>query len=201
MPDLFSLVDLRLYMHRELAQWDDQVGVRARSRATNYLRVELGVEFDELARTLTERIPATTTYLRLPGPLVSVQAVSVGDTPLTDYSVTKRGVQRARGFGSGAAGDWCTVQVDYTAGFAVIPSDLADWGMHLGSLAYGRGSQGGAIQTSVSADGVSETVQYEAAAEDGDTDPVLLPERVLRGLRHRYGSGRPRTGTKTLRAS
>lgn len=200
MPDLFSLYDLASYLQSDL---DTATAERARRRATNYFRTELGVEFDDpIARTLATRVAASRTYVQLLGPLVSVQSVTVDGTVLTvdvDYEVTKRGIACPNGFGQRAATDWVDLAVAYTAGFAVVPAELADWGMHLAGIAYQRGAQAGAEATAVAADGVSESIKYPGGGDVADSDPVVLPERVMRGLRYRYGSDRPRAGTVRIR--
>lgn len=196
MPDLFSLYDLASRMQKDL---DTATATQARIRATNYLRLELAVEFDPTALVLVERMSRWTTYVRLSGPLTSVESVTVDGTALAipgDYEVTRRGVSLPQGLGSGDT-EFVALEVAYTAGFATIPSELADWGMYLGALAYDELAKVGVASTAIAVDGVSEQVTY---TDDNDAgDAIALPEAVLRNLRHKYGSGRPRAGTVRVR--
>lgn len=197
MPDLFSLYDLASRMKKDL---DTATATQARIRATNYLRLELAVEFDPAALVLADRVSRWTTYVRLTGPLGSVESVTVDGTVLAspgDYEVTRRGLSIPNGLGSGAT-EWVDLEVAYTAGFAAIPGELADWGMYLGAQAYDELAKVGVASTAIAADGVSEQITYDNG-DDGTGDAVSLPEPVLRNLRHKYGSGRPRAGTVRLR--
>lgn len=188
---LFDLTQLASHLQMDL---DTATATLARARAENYLRTQLRVEFAPTSLTLARRVPVGLTSLRLTGPMVSVESVTVDGAALTavaDFEVTERGVSCPLGFGqyvtSGA--EWCSLAIAYTAGFTAIPGELVDWGLYLAGLAYARGAQPGV--RSISVDGVSESYQDGAAA-------VELPESVLRDLRRRY-AGRAGIGSVLIR--
>lgn len=196
MPVLFDDADLAAVLH--LDEVDETFALKARSRAENYLRVELGVEFASAETTLTKRIPRTRTYQALTGPLSSVTSVTVDGSALTvttDYEMTEHGIECPDGFGQYLTtdGNWCTLVVVYVAGFAAVPAELRDWGLVLGAQAYGVGAAPGV--RSISVDGVTETYADAASSADG----IALPKDVLRSLRARYGSGRRMSGSVLLR--
>lgn len=192
------VTDAQLANQLHLSSVDPTFAERARSLATSYLRVELGVEFGRAERTLTKRVPVSLTQVRLPGPLVSVSTVTVDESDLaelTDWEATATGVACPRGFGqyvtNGAT--WCDLEVTYTAGFTTTPPELADWATYLAGVAYTRLANPGV--RSISVDGVSESYADDASTPSG----VALDESILRGLRARYGSGRRLTGSVLVR--
>ena len=97
--------DTDLAAHLQVDSLDTAVAERAIARAENYLRAELGVEFESAERTLTERVPATATFQQLAKPLTSITTVSVNSVELgVDlWEATSAGVRCAGGFGAGLA--------------------------------------------------------------------------------------------------
>jgi hypothetical protein len=200
---LFELTELASYMQQDL---DTASATLARSKATNYLRSALGVEFTEASRTLTERIPAGLTYQRLPGPLVSVESVEVEGTALvalTDYEVTRRGIVCPDGFGYGLTATWVTLEVTCTAGFTdPLPAgheDLHDAAIHLAGLAYLTSPKPGLKSATTTIDDYTESETYAVSADTATRDAMALDDVTMRALRSRYGSGRPLAGTVLLR--
>jgi antitoxin component HigA of HigAB toxin-antitoxin module len=199
---LFELTDLAAYLQQDL---DTATAEQCRTKATNYLRSELAVEFTEAARTLTDRVSVTRTYLQLLGPLVSVESVAVGSVPLTevsDWERTKRGIVCPAGFGFATltSAAWVDLVVAYTAGFDIVPDDLRDAGIHLAGIAYLRSPNPGVKSSTVTLDDFTESVAYEDGGETGGLrDPMVLDEMTLRSLRARYGSARPRSGSVQIR--
>jgi hypothetical protein len=200
MPDLFTLYELASYLQQDL---DTATADQARTTATNYLRRELGVEFDEAPRTLTEVAPPTADYRQLRGPLTSIESVTVNGTELADgedYYRTNRGIACPAGFGD-KVGTWAWVDlvVTYTAGFAAIPEDLHDAGLFLAGLSYLRGTRPGVTGSTISVEGVSESLTYAAGDPDAAGAAIALDEGTLRDLRRAYGSGRPLAGSARIR--
>jgi len=197
MPDLFTLYELASYLQQDL---DTATADQSRDIATNYLRRELGVEFDLAPRVLAERIPPGANYRQLLGPLVSVQGVAVDGEALAvqDWDYTKRGVFCPEGFGA-RSDTWVDLEVNYTAGFVVIPEDIHDAALHLAGIAYLRGSRPGVTGSTITVEGVSETQTYAATNPDDAAAAVALDDGTLRDLRAAYGSGRPLVGSARLR--
>ena len=188
---LFELADLASYLQQDL---DQATATLARQRAEDYLRVELGVEFGQAERTWTGRVRSTTTAVVLPGPIASVESVTVDGVALgvTDWEWTDRGIEADYGLGYHAVTDWVTVTVAYTGGFAAVPSELTQWGIYLAALSYRQGPLPGVAQETVG--GVFTTNHPEVVTGGG----MLLPEHVLRSLRSKYGTGRRMVGTVAL---
>lgn len=196
MADLFTISELSLYLQQDLSM---AVADQSRSRATNYLRRELGVAFEEAARALVERVPAGATYRQLLGPLVSVESVTVDAVELVRgqaWEMTRRGITCPAGFGANSD-TWVDLVVNYTAGFAVIPDDLHDAGLYLAGVAYLRSPKPGVKASAITVEGVSETETY--VTDDASIAAVALDEGTLRSLRAAYGSGRPLAGSVRLR--
>lgn len=194
MADLFTDDDLAAALR--VTTVDEAAAAIARARATDYLRLELGVEFTSATRTVTERLPRSREWLALPGPITSVTSVTVDGDALTavdDFEVTDRGIVCPGGFGPAAdlttAADWCSVVVVYVGGFTTIPTELATWGKYLGMLAY-AGPRPGVRSTTVG--GFSESYTDGAAASVG------LPADVLKSLRAKYGTGRRLFGSVSV---
>ena len=194
MAELFDVADLSAYLQQEL---DFTTASLARDQATNYLRRELGVEFAEESRTLTDRIPADATFARLLGPLVSVESVTVAGTLLaaTDYERTRRGVLCPAGFGASADTDYVDLSIVYTGGFDAIPGDLRDAGLQLAALSYLRPRPG--VKSSSSQ--IDDYQVSETYVEDAGSAVVTLDPWTLRDLRGVYGARRPRAGSVAYR--
>lgn len=196
MPDLFTLYELASYLQQDL---DTASADQARNTATNYLRRELGVEFSQAARTLSERVPPDSSYRQLLGPLASVESITVDGVALavTTWDRTKRGVRCPDGFSDGD--DWVDLVINYTAGFTAIPDDIHDAALHLAGIAYLRGSRPGVTGSTITVEGVSETQTYASASPEDASAALALDEGTLRDLRAAYGSGRPLVGSARLR--
>jgi hypothetical protein len=195
MAELFTIYELGVHLQEELVVASAE---QARTKATNYLRRELGVDFTEQARTLVERVPAGATYRQLVGPLVSVESVTVDGRDLVRgaaWEMTRRGISCPEGFGAGSA-SWVDLEVAYTAGFAEVPDDLHDAGLYLAGLAYPPAPKRGVRASAITVEGVSETESY---TDEASTAAVALDEHTLRSLRAAYGSGRPLAGSVRLR--
>lgn len=167
-------------------------------RAENYLRLQLGVEFNNLDRTLIERVPARRTFQQLPGPVTAVESVTVAGivlVPDVDWEWTSGGIACPAGFGrtAGAGTDVVELEVAYTSGFAAVPDELVDWAVYLASMSMRLGPLPGIGQESIG--NVSNTIDVLALRAGG----LFLPPEVLKSLQHRYGSGRPLTGMVILR--
>lgn len=197
---LFELTDLGSYL--QVAALDTNAAALARTRAEDYLRDELGVEFTNAARVHTARVPASRTFQRLSTPLDAVASVTANGVTLTEgthWERTTTGVTCPAGFGRGPAdlstdlGDWCDLVINYTSGWATPPSDLVGWGIYLAATAMSLGPTPAVVQQSAGPFAV--TVDRATAAAGG----LSLPADVLRALRAKYGSGRRLTGTVSLR--
>jgi hypothetical protein len=195
--DVFTLYELASYLQQDL---DTATADQARTTAINYLRRELGVEFDQAPRTLAERVPPTTLYRQLLGPLVSVESVTIdgADSPPGNWDRTNRGVLLPAGLAP-HADTWVDLEIAYTAGFDTIPSDIKDAALHLAGLAYLRGTRPGVTGSTISVEGVSETQTYATGSADSQGAAVALDEATLRSLRAAYGSGRQLVGSARLR--
>lgn len=195
--DVFTLYELASYLQQDL---DTATADQARSTALNYLRRELGVEFQQAPRTLTERVPPTTLYRQLLGPLASVETVTIDgtDSPAGNWDRTNRGVLLPAGLAP-HSDTWVDLEITYTAGFAEIPTDIHDAALHLAGIAYLHGSRPGVTGSTTTVEGVSETLTYAAGSPDTATAAVALDAATLRALRAAYGSGRQLVGSAQLR--
>lgn len=169
---------------------DPEVARMAIFRAESYLASELGCRFGASTVTETFRIGVGVTFQRLPAPLLDVAIVEVDGAELVEVDQWERiriGVVCPDGFGQDIAttATQCDLTITYTAGYAPVPAELRNWGIHLAAMAYARGPMPGA--KSMALDGVSESFD----------SLISLPESILRPLRARYGSRR-KTGTVQL---
>lgn len=183
---LFAIEDLGAML--QVADIDTAAATRARSQAETYLRTHLAVEFALEERTHTERVPRATTSTRLRGPLVAVTSVTADGTELdaTLWTRTRAGVACPGGFGQELTteGDWCDLAITYEAGFATVPTDLADWGLWLAVAALTRPPGGAVAQQAVGA----VSANYGSAAP---VDALRLPGDILRTLQRTYGRATP----------
>lgn len=197
---LFTIADLEALLQTTIT--DAVAADAARTRAENYLRDQLGVEFTSAARTFAGRVPASRTFQRLSTPLDAVASVTVDGTALvegTDWERTASGVACPGGFARGTAAstatlaDWCDLTIAYTSGWATPPDDIKDWGVYLGAKALQMGPTPGVVQQT--AGPFSVTVDQDSAPAGG----LSLPPDILRSLRAKYGTGRRLTGSTSIR--
>lgn len=125
------------------------------------------------------------TYLPLPGPIWSVDTVTIGGAPATGYEIDddRTGLHLRRGWAGGK------IVVTFDHGLPEVPADIVDltctlaiaW---LGHIAEGGGSTAGL--SSVRVDDANESYTDEAA---GQVSPVFIPEATRSWLANRFGGG------------
>lgn len=172
-----ALFDLEALVELVQEDIDAATATRCRARAGSYLRRVLHIELTQAERSHVARVPASCTFIRLRGPLVSVESVTAAGVPLTDYTVTATGVSRPNGFGTG----WSTVDIAFTNGLDDIPDDIADAGLYLAAQAYRLGPLTGLTQETVG--GVTVIADGDIAGAGG----LALPDDMLRALQAEYG--------------
>lgn len=143
--------------------------------------------------------PHASRLLSLPGPVISVDSVTIGTSPVVDYEIQPNGLYRRWG--------WATVQpypyirdfgwqnppppivVTYTHGLSEVPADIVDLTCQL-AIAWlnhrtaGGGSTAGLVSAAI--DDAREQYTPEAA---GQVSPVFIPEVTRRWLAARFGGG------------
>lgn len=136
--------------------------------------------------TATIKVTPDGHHLPLPGPVLSVDSVRLGDVLVTDYYEDDYGLARPSGWGC-LAGQRAAVTL--TWGLDPVPADIVDLACNLATaqlnhLAEGGGSTAGL--SSVAIDDGRESYTEEAA---GHVSPAFLPDATRQWLARRFGSG------------
>ncbi len=162
--------------------------------ATSYLQAEIGQLIEAGSMTVTLDIDPTCKRARLPQwPVVSVTSVQLNGITITDFEVKDGHVCRARGFPATVGNQFATLTVEYAYGCADIPAELVTYTLVLAAGVIAQVARSG----SLSAAGVqSERIDDYAVNYEPGTAAFELPERVLKNLRARYGSGAYVTGSR-----
>ena len=142
--------------------------------------------------------------LRLPGPISSVDSVTIDGKPVTDYRQIAEGLYRRRGWTHGYHltpdfDEFSEVLVTLTFGLGVVPDDIVDLCARLGAT-WLADQEAGAISmagvTAVKIDDGSENYTDEAA---GQISPIQIPEVTARWLASRFGGGSSATVVQVIR--
>lgn len=155
--------------------------------------------------TATIEVDGTeSTLLRLPGPIVSVDSVTIDGTPVTDYKKIGEGLYRRRGWTLGHHlvpdyDQFSEVVITMTFGLGTIPDDIVELCARLGATWLADQAAGGistAGVTAVKLDDASENYSDEAA---GQISPIQIPELTRNWLAARFGGSAAPTVVQVIR--
>ena len=136
----------------------------------------------------TATVVTTTTrgnLLPLPGPIVSVAAVSVDGSPVSDYVIESDGLWRHCGWGWTPA----RVEVTYTSGFDPVPADIVDLCASLATAWLQHQAEGGGSMAGLASARIDDAAETYTAEAAGQVSPVFIPKVTRDWLSARFGGG------------
>jgi len=172
------------------ASWTDNTKkAKALAIASDAIREAAGVPISRATATI-ELDGDHETLLRLPGPIVSVDAVAIDGTAVTDWRKRAEGLWRRHGWTDHRClhDEGSTVTITYTFGLSEVPADIADLCIQLAVAWLQHDAEGGGSMAglqSVRLDDAQETYTPEAA---GQVSPVFIPETTRQWLRARFNT-------------
>lgn len=172
---------------------DASLTAKALAAASDAVRDAAGVPISQLTSTYTVQ-GSRSHWLDLPGPVVSVSAVSIDGAAVTDHKLVGGSLWR-RGWWAGC-GEPSNVEVTATFGYAEVPADVVLLVAQLAAAVINAAEDGIEAKTGIAYESIDDYRIGYTQGEDGPRYVVELPERTRLALRRRFGGAAAITGER-----